>query len=88
MTALADVINGCFEAAGSIAAWRGVQALYKDKRWAGTRLEVNLFFLLWGLWNLYYYPSLSQWRSFAGGISLVIANIVTVSLMFKYRRNK
>jgi hypothetical protein len=39
----------------------------------------SLFFTSWGVWNLYYYPSLGQWLSFAAGIALCLGNIAWVS---------
>jgi hypothetical protein len=84
----ADLGNSLWEWGGSFAAWRGVFALHKDKHFAGTRIEVALFFLLWGFWNMYYYPHLDQWISFTGGLSLVIANCAWFMLMLKYRKER
>ena len=67
--------------------WRNVYQLYLDKMVRGVhRLPVG-FFAAWGFWNLFYYPHLDQWWSFAGGVSIVIANVVWVIQMLHYGRN-
>lgn len=83
-----DAINGCFELAGSILTWRNVAALYKSKGYAGITLPAVFFFTTWGLWNLFYYPSLHQPWSFHGGLSLCAANLVWLGLMLRYGRIK
>lgn len=45
-----------------------------------------MIFTLWGVWNIYYYPSLNQWCSFAGGLVIVAANALWVGLMLRYRK--
>lgn len=81
-----DVINGLFEFFGSVMLWRNVAALYKDKRIAGVRAGSTAFFMAWGWWNTFYYPHLDQWWSFAGGLSIVIANTVWLVQMLYYGR--
>ena len=81
-----DLINGMFEFTGSVAIWRNVAGLLKDKEVKGIRLSPMLFFSVWGFWNLYYYPHLGQFLSFAGGASIAIANVVYVALMAYYIR--
>lgn len=82
---MSDIINGIFEICGSIMLWRNVYSLYKDKEVKGIRILSTLFFMLWGYWNLYYYPSLNQWWSFVGGLSLVFANTIWVGQMLYYK---
>jgi hypothetical protein len=36
------------------------------------------------VWNLYYYPHLDQWWSFAGGLVIVAANVLWIGLMVYY----
>jgi len=85
---LPDFINGGFEFLGSIVLWRNVVQLYRDKMTRGVHWSATGFFMAWGYWNLYYYPSLDQWWSFAGGVSIVIANTVWLGQMFYYGRGK
>lgn len=81
-----DVINGLFELFGSVMLWRNVYQLYKDKEVKGVHWGPTMFFWAWGLWNLFYYPSLGQWWSFFGGVSIVSANGVWLAQMLRYRK--
>lgn len=84
-----DIINGIlFELGGAASIWLHVWQILKDKRSAGVSKLAVLFFNGWGIWNLYYYPHLHQWWSFAGGLFIVVGNSGWLSLMWKYRRNK
>ena len=84
-----DIVNGCFEGSAALFQLINVVALYKDKEVKGVRALPIAFFSLWGVWNLYYYPSLSQIFSFIGGLGIVIVNLIWVILMIYYnRRNK
>jgi len=86
-----DLVNGSLEMIGGLFLWKNVIQLFKDKQVKGVHWIPTFFFFIWGLWNLFYYPHLSQWWSFIGGINIVIANGVWVALMFKYKddyRNK
>lgn len=82
-----DLINGLFELLGGFALWQNVTRIKKDKQCRGVNWQVTLFFFAWGLWNLFYYPSLSQWISFAGGLNIVLANAFWLYYAIKYRRN-
>ncbi len=81
-----DVINGIFELVGSVMCWLNVYKIIQDKRVEGVYWSVSAFFSVWGLWNLYYYPTLGQWASFAGGIFLAAGNITWTLLAIKYSR--
>lgn len=83
-----DLVNGTFETLGGFTIWLNVWAMYKDKGYAGSRWPYIAFFASWGYWNLYYYPHLHQWISFAGGCNIVIANTVLLIVMLKYGRLK
>jgi hypothetical protein len=79
-----DLINAFFEVGGSLAAWVNVFKLYRDKQVRGVYWPASLFFTLWGLWNLYYYPTLGQWASFWGGAFMCTSNIAWIILAIKY----
>lgn len=81
-----DLINGVFEFVGSIALWMNVRRLYLDKQTRGVTWYTTGFFMAWGFWNLYYYPSLDQFWSFTGGVSIVTANSVWLGQMLYYKR--
>ena len=83
-----DLINGLFEFTAGIMNWINVRRLYRDKEVKGYSPWVFGFFTSWGVWNLYYYPYLGQWWSFAGGISIMGSNMswLTLAIYYHYRR--
>lgn len=81
----ADLINGLFEFCGGLLILNHCRVLLRDKAVAGVSLFSTAVFTSWGFWNLYYYPLLGQWWSFAGGLAIVCANALWLALMFKYR---
>jgi len=83
-----DIINASFELVGSYFTWRNAQQLYKEKETKGVYWPTWLFFSVWGIWNLIYYPSLNQPLSFYAGIVLVSGNIAWVVLAVKYNFKK
>jgi len=83
-----DLINGLFECTGALVLMMNVRQLLKDKILHGVHILPTIFYTGWGLWNLYYYPSLDQWFSFIGGIAIVTVNAVWVTLAIYYTRNK
>lgn len=82
---LPDFVNGLFEAVGALSIWMNVQKILKDQKSRGVSWFATGFFTSWGFWNLYYYPSLGQWMSFAGGVFIVAGNSVWLFYMWKYR---
>lgn len=80
-----DLINGAFELLGGLALWQNVKRIRADKQIKGVNWQVTLFFTSWGFWNLFYYPSLDQWFSFAGGLNIVAANCWWLFYAVKYR---
>lgn len=83
-----DVINGTFEIVAGALIWMNVRQLHRDKKVRGVHVLPCAFFMLWGYWNLYYYPSLNQWWSFSGGVAVVLANTVWVGQMLYYNRKE
>lgn len=81
-----DQINGLIEFIGSGFTWMNVRRVIYAQGYEGLYLPAIIFFMSWGAWNLYYYPSLGQWWSFAGGLSLVCANVAWVGGMMWYGR--
>jgi hypothetical protein len=79
-----DLVNGLFEFVGSIFTWMNVRRVVQDGGYAGVYVPAIVFFMSWGAWNLYYYPSLGQWWSFHGGLSLVIANVAWIGTMARF----
>ena len=81
-----DAGNFFFEGVGSVMTWLNVRRLRRDKEVKGIDWRVMIFWTMWGLYNLFYYPHLNQWLSFVGGISIVTANAVWVLMVIYYRR--
>ena len=82
-----DAINGAFEGVGGMLIWQNVWRLMQDKMVRGSDWRVTAFFWAWGIWNLFYYPHLGQWISFAGGLLIVSGNCAWLWLAIKYRHN-
>src|SRR4029077_18168699 len=64
-----DYINAAFESMAGVFVFLSAWRVYKDREVRGVSAWMVVFMLTWGLWNLYYYPSLGQWGSFYGGLS-------------------
>jgi hypothetical protein len=80
-----DFINGVFELLAGLMVLNHCRAVIRDRAVAGVSILSTVFFSLWGVWNLYYYPSLGQTWSFVGGLLIVAANFLWVALLVKYR---
>lgn len=83
-----DLVNGLFEFVGSCFTWMNVRAVCRAKGYAGYYLPGMVFFTSWGVWNLYYYPSLGQWWSFLGGACITLANLLWIAVMAYYGRKR
>jgi len=80
----ADAVNGTFELSGGFFILLSVIKTLKDKQVHGVNWLTTAFFMAWGYWNLYYYPSLDQWFSFVGGVWIVVMNTLWVVLLVYY----
>ena len=83
-----DLVNALFEGIGAAFTWMNVRQIFRDKGYAGFYLPSGLFFWSWGMWNLYYYPHLGQWWSFAAGCALVSANAAWLGGMLYFGKKK
>jgi len=79
-----DIVNAIFEIGGGLLIWINVNQIAKDKKVFGVHWAPTAFFFAWGVWNLFYYPSLDQYLSFIGGLVIVCGNAAYVYLLFKY----
>jgi hypothetical protein len=79
-----DMVNGFFEIVGACFIFMNVRQILKDKSVKGVYWPATAFFSAWGMWNLYYYPSLNQWWSFTGGVFIVIFNTAWIGLTIYY----
>lgn len=81
-----DMINGLFEASGCVFIALSILKLRKEKLVRGVSWVHMSFFMVWGFWNLFYYPHLDQWISFWGGVGIVTANTLYVTQLIYYTR--
>jgi hypothetical protein len=80
-----DLTNAFFEAVGSVLIWLNVRRLYIDREVKGVQWEVNLFWLSWGVFNLFFYgPVMGLWISWWMGISIIVANTVWVAMLLYF----
>lgn len=86
MTTWPDLINGTFEALAGLMVLNHCRVLLKDRAVAGVSIASTIFFTLWGIWNIWYYPHLGQFWSMVGGIFVVLTNLVYVALLIKFSR--
>ncbi|MDA8095298.1 MAG: hypothetical protein M0T84_15600 [Betaproteobacteria bacterium] len=80
-----DLINGAFESLAGLMVLNHCRVLYAHKETRGVSVASTGFFVSWGFWNLYYYPSLRQPMSFYGGLVVVCANALYLGMMVVYR---
>lgn len=83
-----DLINGIFECSGGFFVLYSILKLYKDKKVLGISWIYVAYFSIWGLWNLYYYPSLNQNLSFIGGLFVTFTNIIYTIMLIYYNIKK
>lgn len=81
-----DLINGLIEISSAVVSSINVYRLYKDKQVKGFSVIPVIYFTLWGLWNLYFYPANNLIWSFIGGIFIVIVNGVWICQIYYYKR--
>ena len=83
---MVDSINSIFELTGGLFVLLNVIRTYKDKGTKGVSMVAVLYFTLWGMWNLYYYPALGQWYSAIGATSVAGMNIIWLLQILYYRK--
>jgi hypothetical protein len=72
----------------ALGTWRNYFSLRKDMDIKGVFWPLYLVFLLWGLWDLIYYPVLSQWFSFASNMIIVLGNLLWLNLALHIKYGK
>lgn len=81
-----DLINGLFEFVAAGFSTLNCYRIYRDKKVAGFSIVPLVFFTLWGLWNLYFYPSNDLFYSFIGGILMFLVNAIYIGQIVYYKR--
>ena len=83
-----DQINAIFIAIGSFVIGLSCWKLYKDKIVRGVSAWHVGFFTAWCYWDLYFWPHLGVWFSFASGVAMAISGTVYMSLILYYMRRE
>lgn len=78
-----DYINGAFELVGAVLVLKSVAVLRRDRRVLGVYWPAQWFYASWGVWNLYFYPAVGAWLSFAAGLVMVAGNLTWAALAAK-----
>jgi hypothetical protein len=81
-----DAINGLFELSAGLFVLNHCRVLKAHKAVRGISLVSVGFFMLWGCWNLIYYPALNQPLSFYGGLFVVTANVLYLGMALHFRK--
>jgi hypothetical protein len=79
-----DHFNAAFEGGGAIIQLINVRQLLRDKTVRGVHWVPLGFWTTWGAWNVFYYPAIGQWWSFAGGLGVFAVNAVNLFFMWLY----
>lgn len=79
-----DLINSGFELFGALAITLSIMQVLRDKSVAGISWLHIAFFFSWGVWNLFYYPSVGSMWSFYAGIAVAVTNFVYLCLLIYY----
>lgn len=82
----ADTVNAGFEIGSGFFTLNHCRVLYNDKIVRGVSLASIFCFVAWGVWNIFYYPSLGQYNSAYAAVFILLANFAYLSLIFFYRR--
>lgn len=80
-----DLINSLFELCAGFFVLNHARVLYKEKMVHGISIISVLFFVLWGFWNLFYYPHLGQTLSYYAGMFICFTNITWIVMLVKYK---
>lgn len=81
----ADAINATFELVGTALNCLSIYRVYKDKCIKGVSVVPTTFYFSWGLWNIYFYPTMNLWLSFWAGLAIIFSNATWVALALYYR---
>lgn len=79
-----DHINSLFETIGGLLLFLNARKALRDRAIRGIHPAPTLFFWAWGVFNLWYYPSIRQQWSFWAGIVPCLANTVFLAVWFRF----
>lgn len=81
-----DLINGLLETGGALITLLSVRQILRDRVMRGFHWGPTIFFTGWGVWNLYFYPSIGMPLSTVGAALLVLVNAGYLALMLRFWR--
>lgn len=79
-----DIFNGVFEFLAAVMVYVNCRRLRRDRKVAGITPWSTVFFLLWGIFNIFFYPSQGLWWSFCCGVLVVVCNLYWIGLVVYY----
>jgi hypothetical protein len=80
-----DIFNGLLEFVCAVMLCLDIRALAQDGDVAGISIGARGFFWCWSIWNLWWYPHLDQWFSFAGAVCVLVPQTLWIYLLVRYR---
>lgn len=85
MNVYIDGVNASFEIIAGFLLLLNVREIVRTKTVKGVHLAPAIFFTIWGMWNIFYYPMLKQPISFYAALLVVAANGAWVILAVYYK---
>lgn len=77
-----DLVNAAFELGGTFMMLPTLIHAWRLREVRGVHLSTPLFFWIWGVWNIAYYPALGQSWSFAAGCLLTFTNTLWIGTVW------
>lgn len=81
-----DQVNALFQLGAMISVLNHCRLMWRSKEANGVSILSTLFFASYGIWNLWFYPGLEQWFSFAAAIGATAANLFWIFTIWYIRR--
>jgi len=79
-----DIINSAFLILGSFFVILSIIKAWRTREIRGINPLTPAFFLLWSIWNVYFFFTLAVWISFFASIAFMLVNAVWLYLVFKF----
>lgn len=81
-----DLINAFFEFSGFLLVLPSLLKAYNLKMIRGVHIATPLFFLCWGVFNLFFYTHLDQWYSTLAAGLMIIGNLIWTWMVWVYSK--
>jgi hypothetical protein len=80
-----DIGNSAFITGGALVTTLNIWAIYRDKKVSGVSIWPAIWFIAWGIWNLFYYHHLKQPYSWWVEVAIVLSNVIWLGLVGYYK---